>query len=159
MSTHYPTTYIGARMKRLEDPRFIEGRATFIDDIQLPGMLHAVVVRSPHAHAKITSIDTASAEASPGCHGSDNLPTPRLHHGSRPRAIHSPQSRRGTPAPSPAGHGQGPLRWRGCSPDSRRDTGHRRRCSGNGAGPILPPSRGGGPPRCPQKRDPSYTPN
>ncbi len=66
MSTHSPTTYIGARMKRFEDPRFIEGRATFIDDIQLPGMLHAAVVRSPHAHAKITYIDTTSAEASPG---------------------------------------------------------------------------------------------
>ena len=66
MTTHPSATYIGARMKRLEDPRFIEGRATFIDDIQLPGMLHATAVRSPHAHARILSIDVSAAEASPG---------------------------------------------------------------------------------------------
>ena len=60
------TTYIGSRIKRLEDPRFISGQATFIDDIRLPGMLHAAVVRSPHAHARINSIDTASALSSPG---------------------------------------------------------------------------------------------
>ncbi len=60
------TTYIGARMKRLEDPRFIEGQATFVDDIRLPRMLHAVVVRSPHAHARILSIDTSAAEAALG---------------------------------------------------------------------------------------------
>ena len=60
------TTYIGARMKRLEDPRFISGQATFVDDIRLPGMLHASVVRSPHAHARIVSIKTTAAEAAPG---------------------------------------------------------------------------------------------
>ena len=60
------TTYIGARMKRLEDPKFIQGQAAFIDDLRLPGMLRAVVVRSPHAHARILSIDTAQAEAAAG---------------------------------------------------------------------------------------------
>ena len=66
MTTYPSATYIGARMKRLEDPRFIQGEATFIDDIQLPGMLHATAVRSPHAHARILSIDVSAAEASPG---------------------------------------------------------------------------------------------
>jgi carbon-monoxide dehydrogenase large subunit len=59
------TTYIGKRMKRLEDPRFIAGQATFIDDIRLPDMLHACVVRSPYAHARIVSIDVSAAEAAP----------------------------------------------------------------------------------------------
>ena len=59
------TTYIGARMKRLEDPRFISGQAAFVDDIRLPGMLHAAVVRSPYAHAHIVSIDASVAEGAP----------------------------------------------------------------------------------------------
>jgi aerobic carbon-monoxide dehydrogenase large subunit len=52
-------------MKRKEDPRFVRGRGTFVDDIKLPGMLHGAILRSPHAHARIASIDTAGAEAHP----------------------------------------------------------------------------------------------
>src|SRR3989442_8763512 len=51
---------------RKEDPRFIRGRGTYADDVQLPGMLYLDIVRSPHAHAKITKIDTARAMAVPG---------------------------------------------------------------------------------------------
>src|SRR5665811_2324272 len=50
---------------RKEDARFVRGRGTFVDDIKLPGMLHGAVLRSPLAHARIVSIDTAAAEAHP----------------------------------------------------------------------------------------------
>jgi aerobic carbon-monoxide dehydrogenase large subunit len=52
-------------MKRKEDARFIRGQGTFVDDIQLPGMLHGAILRSPVAHARIVSIDTAAAEGHP----------------------------------------------------------------------------------------------
>lgn len=57
---------LGARVKRREDPRLITGKATYVDDISLPGILHVAIVRSPHAHAKITVIDTAPALQVPG---------------------------------------------------------------------------------------------
>src|SRR5579864_6475372 len=53
------------RMKRKEDARFIRGKGNYVDDLQLPGMLHGAVLRSPVAHARITSIDTSAAEAHP----------------------------------------------------------------------------------------------
>jgi aerobic carbon-monoxide dehydrogenase large subunit len=53
------------RVKRKEDARFIRGLGTFTDDVQLPGMLHGAVLRSPLAHARIVSIDTLAAEAHP----------------------------------------------------------------------------------------------
>src|SRR5215467_2720545 len=52
-------------LKRKEDARFLRGRGQFVDDIQLPGMLHGAVLRSPLAHARIVSIDTAAAQAHP----------------------------------------------------------------------------------------------
>jgi len=52
-------------VKRKEDGRFIRGQGTFTDDIQLPGMLHGAVLRSPLAHARIVSVDTLAAEAHP----------------------------------------------------------------------------------------------
>ncbi|MEP3525095.1 MAG: xanthine dehydrogenase family protein molybdopterin-binding subunit [Hyphomicrobiales bacterium] len=57
---------IGARTLRKEDKRFITGRGQYTDDITLPGQLHASFVRSPHAHAKIKSIDTSAAKAMDG---------------------------------------------------------------------------------------------
>ena len=59
-------TYIGAPIRRNEDIRFLTGRATFIDDVKLPGMLHAAVLRSPHAHARILAVDAADALKLPG---------------------------------------------------------------------------------------------
>ncbi|HYM70568.1 MAG TPA: xanthine dehydrogenase family protein molybdopterin-binding subunit [bacterium] len=56
----------GASIKRREDPRLITGQATYTDDLQLPGMLHAQIVRSPHAHARIVRVDTAAARRHPG---------------------------------------------------------------------------------------------
>ena len=53
-------------MKRKEDPRFIQGKGHYIDDVKLPGMLHMDIVRSPYAHAKILNIDASAALAIPG---------------------------------------------------------------------------------------------
>jgi len=58
--------FVGERVKRREDPRLITGTATYVDDVRLPGMLSAVVLRSPHAHAKINSIDVEAARKMPG---------------------------------------------------------------------------------------------
>ncbi|MBI4264087.1 MAG: xanthine dehydrogenase family protein molybdopterin-binding subunit [Acidobacteria bacterium] len=63
------TGYVGRAMKRVEDPRLIKGIATYVDDLRLPGMLHAVFVRSPHAHARIARIDGAAARAMAGVVG------------------------------------------------------------------------------------------
>ncbi len=57
---------MGHSMKRKEDPRFIRGRGHYVDDIQLPGMLHMDIVRSPYAHAKILKIDSEKALRIPG---------------------------------------------------------------------------------------------
>src|SRR5215467_11239865 len=58
--------YTGQSMKRFEDPRLLTGQGTFLDDLKFPDMLHAVVLRSPHAHAYITSIDTTAARHAAG---------------------------------------------------------------------------------------------
>ncbi len=58
--------HVGQSIRRKEDPRLITGRATYIDDFVLHGMLYMAVVRSPEAHAKIVSIDTSEAMARPG---------------------------------------------------------------------------------------------
>jgi carbon-monoxide dehydrogenase large subunit len=57
---------IGHSVRRREDDRFIEGRGNYVDDIELPGMLHMAILRSPVAHANLVSIDTAAAAALPG---------------------------------------------------------------------------------------------
>jgi carbon-monoxide dehydrogenase large subunit len=56
----------GKSIKRREDPRFITGRGQYVDDLKLPGMTYAAFVRSPHAHARIKSIDVTQAKAHPG---------------------------------------------------------------------------------------------
>jgi len=57
---------LGASRKRVEDNRFIRGRGRYVDDIVLPGMLHMEILRSPLAHANITSIDVSKAWEIPG---------------------------------------------------------------------------------------------
>jgi carbon-monoxide dehydrogenase large subunit len=59
---------VGTRMLRKEDPKLLTGEAQFIDDMQVPGQLWMGMVRSPMAHATITSIDTAEAASAPGVH-------------------------------------------------------------------------------------------
>ncbi len=56
----------GARVRRKEDPRLVTGHGQYTDDVQLPGLLYAAMLRSPHAHARILSIDARDAEAMPG---------------------------------------------------------------------------------------------
>src|SRR5579875_252305 len=59
--------WVGQSVERVEDAALLTGRGRFIDDLGAkPGMLHAAILRSPHAHADIVSIDTAAARASPG---------------------------------------------------------------------------------------------
>jgi carbon-monoxide dehydrogenase large subunit len=58
--------HVGRAMKRKEDPRMITGRGRYTEDINLPGMLHAAIVRSPEAHADIVSIDVSAAKEHPG---------------------------------------------------------------------------------------------
>jgi carbon-monoxide dehydrogenase large subunit len=60
------TDVLGARVKRVEDPRFITGGGRYLDDIKLPGMARMAILRSPYAHANIRSIDTSAAKAMPG---------------------------------------------------------------------------------------------
>jgi aerobic carbon-monoxide dehydrogenase large subunit len=55
-------------VRRVEDPRLLKGMGRYTDDIVLPGMLHGLVLRSPHAAARVLSIDTTVAAASPGVH-------------------------------------------------------------------------------------------
>jgi carbon-monoxide dehydrogenase large subunit len=57
---------VGHAVRRKEDPRFLRGKGNYIDDLKLPGMLYMDIVRSPYAHAKITSIDASEALKMPG---------------------------------------------------------------------------------------------
>jgi len=66
MTATAPTTYIGTRTPRKEDPKLIQGRGTFTDDVTLPAMVYVSLVRSPHAHARIRRVDAAAARKEPG---------------------------------------------------------------------------------------------
>jgi carbon-monoxide dehydrogenase large subunit len=57
---------VGQKLPRKEDYRFLTGQGRYLDDVTIPGALHAHFVRSPHAHARIRAIDTAAAAAAPG---------------------------------------------------------------------------------------------
>jgi carbon-monoxide dehydrogenase large subunit len=88
-------------VRRVEDPRLLKGLGRYTDDIVLPGMLHGIVLRSPHAAAKILSIDTAEASAIPGVHAiytAADLEAAGL--GTLPCAA-AVQNRDGTPMASP----------------------------------------------------------
>ncbi|MGH9176780.1 MAG: xanthine dehydrogenase family protein molybdopterin-binding subunit, partial [Vicinamibacterales bacterium] len=66
VATEQRQKLIGQRMKRKEDPRFITGAGRYVEDIVLPRMLHAAILRPPYAHAKINSISTSRAASMPG---------------------------------------------------------------------------------------------
>jgi carbon-monoxide dehydrogenase large subunit len=73
---------MGCSRKRREDPRFIQGKGTYVDDIKMPGMLFGVMVRSPYAHARVKKIDKSRALAHPGVHAvltADDLKPLKLH--------------------------------------------------------------------------------
>jgi carbon-monoxide dehydrogenase large subunit len=59
-------SYVGQSMKRFEDPRLVTGNGAFVGDLTLPDTLHAAILRSQHAHARLRSIDVAAARAVPG---------------------------------------------------------------------------------------------
>ena len=61
--------YTGAEVQRMEDPRLLTGHGRYVDDIHLPGTLHAAFLRASHAHARIRGIDASAALARPGVHG------------------------------------------------------------------------------------------
>src|SRR5437016_10190385 len=61
-----PEPLVGKRVRRREDPRLITGTAVYLDDIKMPGMHHACIVRSPHAAARIKSVNTKAALERPG---------------------------------------------------------------------------------------------
>jgi aerobic carbon-monoxide dehydrogenase large subunit len=84
--------HFGARVTRTEDPALLTGRARYVDDIKLPGTLHACFVRSPHAHARIRTVDTHVARSMPGVHAvlvADDLP-PRMASGQIPMLVPNP---------------------------------------------------------------------
>ena len=60
------TRIFGSGIRRREDPRLITGQASYTDDIKLAGTVHAAILRSPHAHARVRSIDTSAAAEAPG---------------------------------------------------------------------------------------------
>ncbi|MDH4265244.1 MAG: xanthine dehydrogenase family protein molybdopterin-binding subunit, partial [Deltaproteobacteria bacterium] len=64
-----PRKWVGKSMKRKEDLRLLAGRGNFMDDIRLPNMKHAAILRSPYAHAWIKGIDISKALESPGVIG------------------------------------------------------------------------------------------
>ena len=71
--------HFGARVTRLEDPALLAGRGRFVDDLKVPGLLHACFARSPHAHARLGSIDADTVAHMPGVYAAitaDDLPEP-----------------------------------------------------------------------------------
>jgi carbon-monoxide dehydrogenase large subunit len=62
-------SFIGRSLYRLEDHRFLTGQGRFVDDLNIPGQLLGIVLRSPHGHALIEGIDTSAASGMPGVHG------------------------------------------------------------------------------------------
>jgi carbon-monoxide dehydrogenase large subunit len=53
--------YTGQSLKRFEDPKLVTGHGSFVDDVQLPDMLYAAILRSPHAHARLHAMDVTAA--------------------------------------------------------------------------------------------------
>src|SRR6266550_2549755 len=64
-----PETLVGKPVKRVEDASLLTGAADYLDDLKLPGMAHAAILRSPYAHARIRGIDASRATALPGVVG------------------------------------------------------------------------------------------
>jgi carbon-monoxide dehydrogenase large subunit len=94
-------SYAGQPLKRLEDPRLLTGHGAFVDDIRLPDMLHACVLRSPHAHARLRAIDVEAARRLDGVvavlTGADiagalhDLPTRAMEGEWQVEAMHAPE--------------------------------------------------------------------
>ncbi|HZH80062.1 MAG TPA: hypothetical protein VFD68_02085, partial [Gemmatimonadales bacterium] len=61
-----PRRQIGERVRRNEDARLLTGRALFVDDVRLEGMVHVAFLRSQHAHARLVRVDATAARGRPG---------------------------------------------------------------------------------------------
>ncbi|MEB4593242.1 aerobic carbon-monoxide dehydrogenase large subunit [Candidatus Thiothrix sp. Deng01] len=82
ITTQDPIQGIGCSRKRKEDPRFVQGKGNYVDDVKMTGMVYADIVRSPYAHARIKSINKEKALAVPGVHAvltADDLKPLKLH--------------------------------------------------------------------------------
>ena len=137
-------TGIGARVARREDRRFLTGNGRYVDDMNRPGQTHAVLVRSPHAHAALGAVDTAAALAAPGVLAVLHRRRPRGGRSRRPalRLAHQEQGRlrHGRAAASGAGGGQGAPRRRSGGDGGRenpRPGARRGRESGGGLRPAA----------------------
>jgi carbon-monoxide dehydrogenase large subunit len=64
--TEAPQKFVGGGVPRKEDPALVTGQGNWTDNIKIPGMLHATILRSPYAHARITSVDTSATREQPG---------------------------------------------------------------------------------------------
>src|SRR5215470_9057902 len=64
--TEQSPPYVGRSLRRREDFKFLSGKGRYVDDIKLPGMLYLAILRSPHAHARITGIELTAARAATG---------------------------------------------------------------------------------------------
>src|SRR5215210_7235083 len=95
MATPVLPKLVGERVKRREDPRLIQGRATYVDDLKIAGMQHLAFKRSDIAHGRIVSIDTSAAEGMEGVEA--------VYTGAQ-IAEFLPPMPIGTPFPSPAHH-------------------------------------------------------
>ncbi len=93
MNTKKEFKVVNKSVRKIDSIGLATGRRTFTDDITMPRMLHAKVLRSPHAHAVITSIDASEAEKMPGVHAV-------VHHGNVNRVMHTTAGQ-GFPEPSP----------------------------------------------------------
>src|SRR5215208_3600653 len=74
--------FVGASVRRIEDPRLLRGQATYIEDLELPRELHVAFVRSEYPHARITAIDLSAARAMKGVVDAvvgDELGNRRIH--------------------------------------------------------------------------------
>ena len=114
--------YTGASIKRSEDPRILTGRGRYVDDLKLPGMLHAAFVRSPLAHGRVLAVDVSAAQGAarsrPGAHRGG----PGGGDGPRPGpAVRDDGRRRARARVHLAGDGQGAFRRRPGGDRDRRE--------------------------------------
>src|SRR5207237_5986476 len=87
---------VGQPTPRIDGPEKVTGRARYCYDIQLPGMLHAAVVRSPHPHARIRSVDVSAAEKMPGAKATyvvERVPAPAERRSRRTARARHPRAR------------------------------------------------------------------
>src|SRR5258708_26395743 len=103
-------SYVGASVPRLEDPRILTGTGGYVGDLQRHAMLHAHVVRSPHAHARIVSIDIRTARARPGVEAVLTFADLPAGRGPLPIPLTPPSALLGVPQLPPAPHRLRPAR-------------------------------------------------